>query len=224
MFDIRKFGAYVSALRKRTDMTQSELAEKLYLTRQAVSKYERGISFPDISILTAIAEIFLVTVDNLIYAGEPTETEAQLLLGGKSEKIDSINSIGGIINIAPLLKINPAALEKISAKFMSQGIDISNIVNFTQSLTDENLAKLHDNGTYDTVDEELLVKLLPVMNDNARMDIMGKIIEGEVHYRVLRDLFPYIRDTELATQIEAAVVEGALDIEALSMLSWDDDE
>ncbi len=46
MFDTRKFGAFLARLRKNADMTQSELADKLNLTRQAISKYERGDSFP----------------------------------------------------------------------------------------------------------------------------------------------------------------------------------
>ena len=58
MFSIEKFGIYLSRLRKQYDMTQSELADRLNLTRQAVSRYERGESFPDISILVKIAEIF----------------------------------------------------------------------------------------------------------------------------------------------------------------------
>jgi len=45
MFDINKFGRYLSRLRKNADMTQSELADELNLTRQAISKYENGVSF-----------------------------------------------------------------------------------------------------------------------------------------------------------------------------------
>ena len=63
MFDTRKFGGYVSRLRKNADMTQSELADKLNLTRQAISRYELGDSFPDVSILVLIADIFHVTLD-----------------------------------------------------------------------------------------------------------------------------------------------------------------
>ncbi len=40
MFDTRKFGRYLSKLRKTADMTQSEFADKLNITRQAVSRYE----------------------------------------------------------------------------------------------------------------------------------------------------------------------------------------
>ena len=51
MFDTMKFGKALSTLRKQADMTQNEVADRLNLSRQAISKYERGESFPDISIL-----------------------------------------------------------------------------------------------------------------------------------------------------------------------------
>ena len=71
IFNTQKFGGYIALLRKKADMTQSELADRLNITRQAVSKYEVGDSFPDVSILVSIAEVFGVTLDELIAAGEP---------------------------------------------------------------------------------------------------------------------------------------------------------
>ena len=73
MFDTMKFGKALSTLRKQADMTQNEVADRLNLSRQAISKYERGESFPDISILVMIAELFNVTLDELINYGEPTK-------------------------------------------------------------------------------------------------------------------------------------------------------
>lgn len=67
MFDTRVFGAHMQCKRKNANMTQLELAEKLGLTRQAISKYETGESFPDISIVIKIAEIFATSIDELVH-------------------------------------------------------------------------------------------------------------------------------------------------------------
>jgi transcriptional regulator with XRE-family HTH domain len=81
MFDTKQFGIYLSQKRKECGMTQSELAEKLCLTRQAVSKYETGGSFPDISILIKIAKVFSVTLDELINLGSQSEILQRILDG-----------------------------------------------------------------------------------------------------------------------------------------------
>ena len=60
-------------LRKKSNITQLELAEKLNYSDKAVSKWERGESIPDASVLIAIAEIFGVTVDYLIKEHEKDE-------------------------------------------------------------------------------------------------------------------------------------------------------
>lgn len=62
------FGSMVAALRKENGMTQLELAEKMGVTEKAVSKWERDLSFPDINSIPKLAEIFHVTVDELIQA------------------------------------------------------------------------------------------------------------------------------------------------------------
>lgn len=53
-------------LRKANGFKQEEIAEKVYVSRQAVSKWERGESSPDIQTLIALAQIYGVTLDNLI--------------------------------------------------------------------------------------------------------------------------------------------------------------
>lgn len=53
-------------LRKKSGMNQEELAEKLDVSRQAISKWENGESFPEITKLKAIADIFSVTADFLL--------------------------------------------------------------------------------------------------------------------------------------------------------------
>ena len=59
-------GQLISKLRKEKGMTQQELADKLQITDKAVSKWERGLSCPDISILPQVVEILGVNVDYLL--------------------------------------------------------------------------------------------------------------------------------------------------------------
>ena len=68
MFEIdkAKFGAFVAQLRKEKGLIQKELAEKLYVSDKAVSKWERGLSVPDVAILVPLAEILGVTVTELL--------------------------------------------------------------------------------------------------------------------------------------------------------------
>ena len=64
--DNQKFGRFVAALRKEKGYTQKELAEKLFLSDKAISKWERGLSLPDIALLEPLADILGVTVAELL--------------------------------------------------------------------------------------------------------------------------------------------------------------
>lgn len=61
-----KIGQFICEQRKNKKMTQKELAEKLSITDKAVSKWERGLSCPDISLLNPLAEILEVTASELL--------------------------------------------------------------------------------------------------------------------------------------------------------------
>ena len=50
----KTFGEYIRERRKELGMTQKEFSEKLYVTESAVSKWERGMSYPDITLLLDI--------------------------------------------------------------------------------------------------------------------------------------------------------------------------
>ena len=61
-----QLGANIAAYRKRMGLTQVGLAEKLNYSDKAVSKWERGESIPDVLTLTQLAELYGVTVDDLL--------------------------------------------------------------------------------------------------------------------------------------------------------------
>ncbi len=62
----KSLGEKISEYRKNLGMTQENLAEKLGVSAQAVSKWENNVSCPDINMLPALANIFGITVDELL--------------------------------------------------------------------------------------------------------------------------------------------------------------
>lgn len=77
-----QLGANIAAYRKRFGMTQAGLAEKLNYSDKAVSKWERGESLPDVLTLVQLADLFEVTVNDLLI--DPNELPAD---GGKVQKV-----------------------------------------------------------------------------------------------------------------------------------------
>ena len=63
-----EFGEKLQELRKKKDMTQEELAEALYVSRTAISKWESGRGYPSIDSLKEISRFFSVSIDELLSA------------------------------------------------------------------------------------------------------------------------------------------------------------
>lgn len=78
--DNKSMANFICELRKSKNMTQRQLAEKLNITDKAVSKWERGLGYPDISIISSLAEVLGVTVNELLngerLAAPPLEANA----------------------------------------------------------------------------------------------------------------------------------------------------
>ena len=72
--DQEKIGKFIASCRKEKKLTQEELAEKLNITKNAVSKWERGLSLMDMSLLKPLSEILGVSV-NEILSGEKIDNE-----------------------------------------------------------------------------------------------------------------------------------------------------
>ena len=72
-------------LRKKRGLSQEEFAEKIHISRQAVSKWERGEAFPDTENLIEIAEFYGVTIDELVNRAEPFDGVAEAADTGADE-------------------------------------------------------------------------------------------------------------------------------------------
>ena len=72
-----EIGERLQQLRKEKGISQEKLAEQLHVTRQAVSKWETGQSYPDLDNLGALSKLYGVTADYILY-GEDTKTQKNL--------------------------------------------------------------------------------------------------------------------------------------------------
>ena len=83
-----KTGQLISELRKEKGLTQKQLADALNVTDKAVSKWERGLSFPDISMLEPLSDLLGVTIMEIL-AGERSGGNGSM---SKEEVQDLINA------------------------------------------------------------------------------------------------------------------------------------
>ena len=72
---MNRLASNLRRLRLEKKLTQEQLAEAMGVTCAAVSKWERGLSFPDISLLIPLADILKVSLYDLLTGGEDNEQE-----------------------------------------------------------------------------------------------------------------------------------------------------
>lgn len=95
-----EFNEKLQELRKQKNMTQDELAEHLYVSRTAISKWESGRGYPSIESLKAIAKFFSVTIDDLLSSNEALEIAEK---ENKQKQTQLRDLIFGLIDVSFLL-------------------------------------------------------------------------------------------------------------------------
>ena len=74
MTDKKTFGSFIKAKRSEKNYSQKDLAEMLFVTEGAVSKWERGVSYPDITLISDICRVLDISEHELITASTDTDT------------------------------------------------------------------------------------------------------------------------------------------------------
>ena len=94
----KKVGSYIASLRKAKQFTQTDLGERLHISPQAVSKWERGEGLPDTSILVALAQVLGTTVDSLLKGGDQIlPHKGQLAVKDMIEAIHCLQRMGFLL-------------------------------------------------------------------------------------------------------------------------------
>lgn len=163
MFDMKQIGKKITNLRKENNMTQMELADKLGISFQAVSNWERGNTMPDIAKLPELAGIFHRSVDELLngkaplvdavlndtvdeYMEEGKVTEQEivdtlpLLKPEQAEEIVEKVNISAFHDISSLLPfMDSDALAEIAMEYVEQGDDVDELLPF---LDEEDVSRI----------------------------------------------------------------------------------
>lgn len=127
--DAKKFGQFISQLRKEQNMTQAELASKLYVTDKAVSKWERGLGLPDINSIEPLASALGVSIAEImqserITSEHVTQGNASELLTNafelvkqqrKAEASHILRILGIVIAAALVLMLGPGGVIVLAA-------------------------------------------------------------------------------------------------------------
>lgn len=90
MRDKTEFGAFIKKRRTEKNYSQNQLADMLYVTKSAVSKWERGISYPDISMISDICRVLDISEHELITASEDTESRIEKRQARRYRVIDKV--------------------------------------------------------------------------------------------------------------------------------------
>ena len=137
-----KIGKFISLSRKNKRLTQEQLAEKLGVSINAVSKWERGLNLPDVSLMEKLCEVLDFTLNEL-FAGEKLTNEEMvrkseknimsLMMTLKQLRIVEVFTliligVGSALTVSPffiLTKINPEHLSSAIHKLRKMNLKIS---------------------------------------------------------------------------------------------------
>jgi len=91
-------GKQISTIRKAKGLTQTDLAARLHISFQAISKWERGETLPDITTLVTLATVLETTIDNLLHGGQrATEFKGKVAAKDVIQAINCLERIGFLI-------------------------------------------------------------------------------------------------------------------------------
>ncbi|MBQ3013849.1 MAG: helix-turn-helix transcriptional regulator [Clostridia bacterium] len=96
--DIKKVGNQIAELRKLKGLTQSELGERLCISFQAVSKWERGETLPDTAILPDLANVLETTTDFILTGGERMiEYKGKIMVSDMIQGLRCLENMGNFL-------------------------------------------------------------------------------------------------------------------------------
>ena len=181
-----KIGSLIFQLRKEKNLTQKQLGEKLGLSDKTISKWERGLGCPDISLLRDISKIFNVNIEKILL-GDLQENDIN---GGNMKRIKFYvcPNCGNVINSTGDGDFSCCGrkLEALVPKVMDENhsINLEEVENDYYVEINHEMTKDHFISfvAYVTYDRVLLIKLYPEQSPTVRFPrLCGKFERGKFY-------------------------------------------
>ena len=191
---LMKFGDNLKLIRKNKNMSQEELAEKVNVTRQSVSKWENGEAYPEMNNILELCKIFNCKINDLVHTdmSDITSLDEEIVMRvvkfneKKQNQVKTLSNvislIGSIGKIVLMLAIPFVIMAMILVPYVVNNVDVKgNDI----SLKTDNI-KIVDNKTLELfgvavigVEEELEYKqVVDIFTNNSKFAIIGYLEGG----------------------------------------------
>lgn len=181
-------GKLILRLRKENGMTQKQVADRMNISDKTISKWERGLGLPDVSLLSRLSEIFGINVESLL-SGDLKSDDKD---GGNMKKVkfyvcpeceNIITATGGGDIFCCGRKLSALKAKPLDENHKMNVEDIENDYYITFS---HEMSKAHHLSfvAYVTWDRVLLIKLYPEQNPEVRFPRMQK---GKIYFYCSND-------------------------------------
>lgn len=218
MFDTYEIGKRILELRIRNGLTQSQLADKLYVSYQAVSNWERGNSLPDIGKLGILARELNCRIDDII--GNNKEKDLiNSILSDDYALIDFDEfSLHDLINIMPF--IEDKKIEVILKKLNPSTFNFISVVNIAPFISKELINYLLDNCQIEIINVCELLELAPFVDGNRLDDLIKTFnIDNIDDITLISGLAPFVCAESLNILLEKINKESVDNIMILETLA-----
>ena len=204
MFDMQQAGKTISTLRKAQNMTQMELADKLNISFQAVSNWERGQTMPDISKLGELAEIFGVTIDELLGSPKGAQVVEKII---REEPIAEKITAEEFLEVAPLVK--PKQAEKLWESVQAD-VSLKDLARAAPFLSESTLDSLAREAVKRDRSFDSLAGLLPFLSQTAVDECVQQVLEDGLDIKKIIMAAPFLSRESTDRLADRVLKEGSV--------------
>jgi transcriptional regulator with XRE-family HTH domain len=203
MFDMMKVGKTISTLRKEKNMTQMELADKLNISFQAVSNWERGQTMPDISKLGELADIFGVTIDELLGSKKGAQVVENIIRELPVEELTAEE----FLEMAPLVR--PKQAERLWESVQAE-VTLKDLVRAAPFLSESTLDSLARDAVKRDRSFESLMGLLPHLSQDTVDDCVQQVLAEGLNIKKVIMAAPFLSRESIECLADRVLKEGGV--------------